>query len=268
MCNFSRSKTPRELVKRFGLRRIFHDPTVRRRAKENERRRGSFVMSAPPVKSNTRQQQRLHPLPVRVMHWTNAVAIFIMIGSGWKIYNDDVLFGFLHFPDAVVIGKWAQHGLQWHFFGMWVFVINGLAYLTYGIATGRFRQKLFPLSLREIVATVGDALRFRLAHEELTHYNAVQKILYLGIMAVGVLIVISGLALWKPVQFSELASLFGSFQTIRLVHFLCMAAIVGFLVIHVTLALLVPKSLVAMLTGGLAVDGKPAPADAAAGATP
>jgi len=160
-------------------------------------------MSAPPVKSNTRQEQRLHPLPVRVMHWTNAVAIFIMIGSGWKIYNDDVLFGFLHFPDAVVIGKWAQYGLQWHFFGMWIFVINGLAYLIYGIATGRFRQKLFPLSLREILATVGDALRFRLAHEDLTHYNAVQKILYLGIMAVGVLIVISGLALWKPVRFSE-----------------------------------------------------------------
>ena len=148
-------------------------------------------MSAPPVKSNTRQEHRLHPLPVRVMHWTNAVAIFIMIGSGWKIYNDDVLFGFLHFPNAVVIGKWAQYGLQWHFFGMWIFVINGLAYLSYGVATGRFRQKLFPLSLREILATVGDALRFRLAHEDLTHYNAVQKILYLGIMR-------SACSSWSP----------------------------------------------------------------------
>jgi thiosulfate reductase cytochrome b subunit len=221
------------------------------------------------VKPIPRTGHRLHPLPVRVMHWTNAVAIFIMIGSGWRIYNDDVIFGFLHFPDAVVIGKWAQYGLQWHFFGMWIFVINGLAYLSYGIVTGRFRQKLFPLSLLEILATVGDALRFCLAHDDLTNYNAVQKILYLGIMAVGVLIVISGLALWKPVQFSELASLFGSFQTIRLVHFLCMSAIVLFLLVHVTLALLVPKSLVAMLTGGPAVDGKPAPAaEAAAEATP
>ena len=104
-------------------------------------------MAAPPVKSIARQAGRLHPLPVRVMHWTNAVAIFIMIGSGWKIYDDDVIFGWLHFPDVVVIGKWAQHGLQWHFFGMWIFVINGLVYLGYGIATGRFRQKLFPLSL-------------------------------------------------------------------------------------------------------------------------
>jgi thiosulfate reductase cytochrome b subunit len=177
-----------------------------------------------------------------------------MIGSGWKIYTDDVLFGFLHFPDWIVIGKWAQYGLQWHFFGMWIFVLNGLAYIAYGIASGRFRRKLFPISVRELFATVGEALRFRLRHDDLTHYNAVQKVLYLGVMLVGVLIVISGLALWKPIQFSELAGLFGSFQTIRLVHFLCMSAIVAFILVHVSLALLVPQSLVAMLTGGPAVD--------------
>jgi thiosulfate reductase cytochrome b subunit len=214
-------------------------------------------MSGLPVKSIDRNDRRLHPLPVRIMHWINAVAIFIMIGSGWKIYNDDVIFGWLHFPDAVIIGKWAQYGLQWHFFGMWIFVLNGLAYLTYGIASGRFRQKLFPISVREVVATVRDALRFRLGHDDLTHYNGVQKILYLGIMLIGILIVVSGLALWKPVQFSELASLFGSFQTIRLVHFVCMSAIVGFLLVHVALALLVPQSLVAMLTGGPVVNDKP-----------
>ncbi|MGC1446212.1 MAG: cytochrome b/b6 domain-containing protein [Xanthobacteraceae bacterium] len=211
----------------------------------------AVTSAAPPA---THLPHRLHPLPLRIMHWTNAVAIFIMIGSGWKIYNDDVIFGFLHFPDALVIGKWAQHGLQWHFFGMWIFVLNGLAYLTYGIATGRFRRKLFPVSIREILVTVGEALRFQLRHDDLTHYNAVQKILYLGVMLVGITIVISGLALWKPVQFSELAALFGTFQTIRLVHFLCMSAIVAFIVVHVSLALLVPQSLVAMLTGGPIVD--------------
>src|SRR5271155_6210104 len=217
-----------------------------------------------PVVNSTARERRLHPLPVRIMHWTNAVAIFIMIGSGWKIYNDDVIFGWLHFPDSVVIGKWAQYGLQWHFFGMWIFVLNGLAYLTYGIATGRFRRKLFPISVRELLATVGDALRFKLSHDDLTHYNAVQKILYLGIILVGILIVISGLALWKPVQFSELAALFGNFQNIRLVHFLCMSAIVLFLIVHVALALLVPQSLVAMLTGGPVVDAKPDVAEAPA----
>src|SRR6266704_2686177 len=197
--------------------------------------------------------RRLHPLPLRIMHWINAFAIFIMIGSGWKIYNDDVLFSFLRFPDSIVVGKWAQYGLQWHFFGMWIFVLNGIAYLSYGIVTGRFRQKLFPISVREVLVTVGEALRFRLRHDDLTHYNAVQKVLYLGVMVVGILIVISGLALWKPVQFSELASLFGSFQNIRLVHFFCMAAIVAFIIVHVALALLVPQSLVAMVTGGPAL---------------
>ena len=218
------------------------------------------VTTAQPV--HVPRPHRLHPLPLRIMHWINAIAIFIMIGSGWKIYNDDVIFGFLHFPDWIVIGKWAQHGLQWHFFGMWIFVLNGLAYLTYGIATGRFRRKLFPISIREIFVTVGEALRFRLRHDDLTHYNAVQKILYLGVMCIGILIVISGLALWKPVQFSELAALFGSFQTIRLVHFLCMSAIVGFILIHVSLALLVPQSLVAMVTGGPVVDDDAAEAKA------
>src|ERR1700722_8683645 len=209
------------------------------------------------VKS-THHERRPHPLPAPVMHWINAVAILIRIGRGWKIYNDDVILGWLHFPDSLVIGKWAQYGLQWHFFGMWIFVLNGLAYLTYGIATGRFRQKLFPVSIRDIMATVSDALHFRLAHDDLTHYNAVQKILYLGVMAIGVLIVISGLALWKPVQFSELAALFGSFQATRVVHFLCMTAIVVFLLVHISLALLVPQSLVAMVTGGPVVDNKPA----------
>jgi thiosulfate reductase cytochrome b subunit len=207
-------------------------------------------MSPPTVKVPARNKRRLHPLPLRVMHWINAAAIFIMIGSGWRIYNDDVIFGWLHFPDWLVIGKWAQYGLQWHFFGMWIFVINGIAYLSYGIVTGRFRQKLFPLSMRDIVATLSDSLHLRLTHDDLTIYNAVQKILYLGVILIGILIVITGLCLWKPVQFSELANLFGSFQTIRVVHFLCMAAIAAFVLVHVTLALLVPQSLLAMLTGG------------------
>jgi thiosulfate reductase cytochrome b subunit len=198
------------------------------------------------------------------MHWINAIAIFIMIGSGWKIYNDDVIFGILHFPDALVIGKWAQYGLQWHFFGMWIFVLNGIAYLSYGIATGRFRRKLFPVSVRDVLATVADALRFRLGHDDLTHYNGVQKVLYLGVMLIGILIVTTGLCLWKPVQFSELANLFGSFQTIRLIHFLCMSAIVAFILVHVTLALLVPRSLLAMLTGGPVVDDADATAPIAA----
>jgi thiosulfate reductase cytochrome b subunit len=188
------------------------------------------------------------------MHWTNATAMLIMVTSGWKIYNDEVIFGWLHFPEAITLGKYAQHGLQWHFFGMWILAINGLTYLIYGFVTGRFREKLLPIRPGEVIATVRDALRLRLSHDDLTHYNAVQKVLYVGIILVGIAVVISGLAIWKPIQFSELTTLFYDFQTARLVHFLCMSAIVGFLTVHVALAILVPRSLLAMLTGGPVIE--------------
>ena len=92
-------------------------------------------MSDVPVKSTERYSRKLHPLPLRIMHWINALAIIIMIGSGWKIYNDEVLFGWLHFPDWITIGGEAQGALQWHFFAMWILMINGLFYLGYGIVT-------------------------------------------------------------------------------------------------------------------------------------
>lgn len=197
-----------------------------------------------------RHTKRMHPIPIRIMHWTNAIAMIIMIGSGWKIYNDEVIFGFLHFPQEIVLGIWAQHALQWHFFGMWILVFNGLLYLACGIATGRFARLFFPIRPREVVAEMVAALTFRLKHADLTHYNAVQKVLYVGVIAVILTQVTTGLAIWKPVQFSFLVSLFGGFQGARLAHFLGMAAIVGFMLVHVALALLVPRTILAMLTGG------------------
>ncbi|HEY6860780.1 MAG TPA: cytochrome b/b6 domain-containing protein [Pseudolabrys sp.] len=201
--------------------------------------------------------KRLHPAPLRIMHWTNAAAMFIMIGSGWKIYNDEVIFGWLHFPEFLTIGKWAQHGLQWHFFGMWIIVLNGIAYVSYGLATGRFRRMLLPIRWSEVLYTTKDALRLRFVHDDLTRYNAVQKLLYIGVICAAILIVISGLAIWKPIQFSELLALFGSFQNARLVHFLCMSAIVLFIAVHILLALLVPRTLLSMITGGPVIDTTP-----------
>jgi len=210
-----------------------------------------------------KRSKPLHPWPLRVMHWMNALAMLLLIGSGWKIYNDEVLFGWLHFPDWITIGGEAQGALQWHFFAMWVLMLNGLAYLAYGFATGRFRRKFFPIRVAEFVNDVRDALALRLSHADITRYNAVQKLLYTGIILVIVVQVLSGWAIWKPVQLSELVPLFGGFQGARLVHFLGMAAIVGFLVIHVALALIVPRTIGAMITGGPKVD-PPVDADAKA----
>ena len=185
---------------------------------------------------------------MRVCHWINAVAILVMIGSGWQIYNASPLFPFT-FPRQIALGNWLAGAIMWHFAAMWVLVINGLVYVTLGLITGRFRRKLWPITPRAVFADVKAALTFKLAHDDLSKYNAVQKLLYTGVILCGVLIVLTGLAIWKPVQFQELTSLFGGYDVARVIHFFAMAAIVGFLVIHILLALLVPKSLRAMVTG-------------------
>jgi len=183
------------------------------------------------------------------MHWVNALAMILMILSGWAIYNDSVIFGWLRFPHWMTIGDGPEGALQWHFAAMWLLMLNGLCYLVYGIATGRFRRKLLPITPRAVVADIKAALTFRLAHHDLSTYNAVQKLLYAGVILCGVVIVLSGISIWKPVQFQELTWLFGGYDNARYVHFFAMAAIVAFLVVHVALALIVPKSLRAMVTG-------------------
>jgi thiosulfate reductase cytochrome b subunit len=190
----------------------------------------------------------IHPAWVRVCHWINALAVLVMIGSGWQVYDASPLFNFT-FPRSIALGNWLGGALLWHFAAMWLLVVNGIVYVTLGIVTGRFRRKLLPIRPRDVIADVKAALSFRLAHDDLSHYNAVQKLLYLGIILTGIVIVLSGLAIWKPVQFQELTALFGGYDAARYVHFFAMSAIVGFLVVHVALALIVPRSLRAMLAG-------------------
>ncbi len=190
----------------------------------------------------------IHPAWVRITHWINAVAVLVMIGSGWEIYNASPLFGF-RFPGSITLGGWLAGALLWHFAAMWLLAINGLVYLALGFLTGRFRRKLLPIRPGEVVADVKAALTFRLSHDDISVYNSVQRLLYVGVILAGVVIVLSGLALWKPIQLQELTALFGGYDAARYVHFFAMAAIVGFLVVHVLLALIVPKSLKAMVTG-------------------
>jgi thiosulfate reductase cytochrome b subunit len=194
--------------------------------------------------------RRLHPVPVRIMHWINAAVTMVMITSGWGIYDDDVIVHGLHFGGFWRLGEWAAWSLNWHFAGMWFFGINGLFYLGYGILTGRFHERLLPIRPRDVLRTIVDTLHFKIAHEDLTVYNAVQKILYIVAILACINQVLTGIAIWKPVQFSWLVALFGGFQSARVFHFVGMAVILGFVIIHVLLALLVPKTIWAMLAGG------------------
>jgi thiosulfate reductase cytochrome b subunit len=190
----------------------------------------------------------IHPLWVRITHWVNALAMLMMIGSGWQIYNASPLFPFV-FPNGITLGGWLAGALLWHFAGMWLLAVNGVVYVVLGIASGRFRRKLLPIYPGEVVADTCAALRGQLRHDDLSVYNAVQKLLYLGVILGGIVMVLSGLALWKSVQLQELTALFGGYEAARYVHFFAMATIVGFLTVHIVMALLVPKSLRAMIAG-------------------
>jgi thiosulfate reductase cytochrome b subunit len=190
----------------------------------------------------------IQPAWVRIVHWINAVAIILMITSGWQVYNASPLFKF-SFPAEITLGGWLGGALLWHFAAMWLLMVNGLVYLTLGFATGRFAKKLLPITPQGVLADTKAALTGKLSHDDLSKYNYVQKLLYVGIIVVGVLIVLSGLSIWKPVQLQYLTAFFGGYDIARYVHFICMAAIVAFLVVHVVLAVLVPKSLRAMIIG-------------------
>ena len=212
------------------------------------------IANPPERRQPSRRKRKLHPWPVRVMHWVNAGAMLIMIGSGWGIYNDAIVFHFIHFPAWAKLGSWAAKSLQWHFAFMWVLMLNGLAALTYGLATGRLLRRFLPITVNGIWHTIKDTLRLKLAHEDLTVYNDVQKLLYIIVVLAAVSQPITGFAMWKPVQLSWLVALMGGFQNARLFHFLGMSVIVGFLVVHVLLSFAVPQTLWAMLFGGPRVD--------------
>jgi thiosulfate reductase cytochrome b subunit len=190
----------------------------------------------------------IHPRWVRVTHWVNAASVIVLILSGWEIYNASPLFGF-RFPKSITLGGWLAGALLWHFAAMWVLAINGIIYLALGFATGRFRRKLWPTPPSQVVADAKAALTLRLSHDDPAVYNSVQRLLYVGVILAGVLVVLSGLAMWKPVQLQELTALFGGYEAARYVHFFAMAAIVGFLVVHVVPAIAIPRSLRAMIIG-------------------
>jgi thiosulfate reductase cytochrome b subunit len=190
----------------------------------------------------------IHPRIVRITHWINAVTIVIMIGSGLNIHNAYPILPF-QFPGWLTIGEGLAGALLWHFAFMWVLVTNLLIMMSFGLASGRYRRKLLPIRPGEVIADIKAALSGDLGHADLSIYNAVQKLLYVGVIGAMLLVIVSGVAIWKPVQFQGLTALFGGFQGARLVHFLAMAAIAGFLLVHVAMALIVPASLRAMLRG-------------------
>jgi thiosulfate reductase cytochrome b subunit len=189
-----------------------------------------------------------HPWPIRLCHWTNVLVMIGMLMSGWGIYNASPLFNFT-FPAWMTLGGWLGGHIAWHLAVMWLLFANGVSYLVWGIMSGQFRGRFLPLSGRALWQDLFSALRLRLHHRG-SDYNAVQKLMYLFVLVDGVLLVLSGLSIWKPVQFSGLVALFGGFDMARYVHFYAMSGLVLFTVVHVVMVILVPQTLWPMITGG------------------
>jgi thiosulfate reductase cytochrome b subunit len=194
----------------------------------------------------------IHPLVVRFAHWLNAAAIVVMVMSGWGIYNASPLFPF-RFPLWATLGGWLGGAIAWHLAMLWVLVANAVIYVAYGVLSGRFGRMLLPLTPGLVWRDLVSALSLRLSHPAGT-YNAVQRLAYVGVLMLGAVAVLSGLALWKPVQLQTLAGLLGGYEVARRIHFLAMAGIVGFVVLHLMLVALVPRTLVSMLTGRALAD--------------
>jgi thiosulfate reductase cytochrome b subunit len=191
----------------------------------------------------------IQPAWVRVTHWINALAVVLMVMSGWQVYDASPIFPALRFPSAITLGGWLGGALLWHFAVMWLLVVNFLVYVGLNLASGRLRRKLLPISFKSLATDLVAALRGTLGHEDLTRYNAVQKFAYLVVIVDIVVIIVSGLAIWKSVQFPLLRMLTGGYDNARIVHFCAMSVLVGFFVIHVVMVALVPRSLLLMIRG-------------------
>jgi thiosulfate reductase cytochrome b subunit len=201
----------------------------------------------------------LHPSIVRITHWTWALGVLILIGSGLRIYESDPLFDF-YFPVWMTLGGSYEDAnrlhndfglagaLLWHFAAMWLLSGGLLTFFVWGFVSGHFRRKYLPITASEVVANVTDFVRGRLGHD-VGMRNAVQKLLYAFALIAMLAMVLSGLVLWKPVQFHTLGLLMGQYEGARYLHFFGMVGIVLFLLVHVALTLLVPKVLPPMITG-------------------
>jgi thiosulfate reductase cytochrome b subunit len=190
----------------------------------------------------------IHPAWLRLTHWINVFAVFVLVTSGWRIYNASPIFHFT-FPEGLTSGRWLGGALLLHFAAMWVLFINGLIYLAMNIFSGRLRRQFFPVHLGQIFKDFFAALKGKLAHDDLRHYNAVQKFAYLVVIADLVLVVLSGLVVWKSVQFPTLRVLMGGFDNARIVHFFAMSILVAFFVVHVAMVALVPRTFLTMIRG-------------------
>ena len=191
----------------------------------------------------------IYPLWLRLMHWANVVAVVILVMSGWRIYDaTHFMFG-LKIPTQYTLGGWLGGAIQWHFALMWLLAGNALVYIFANLLSGRFKRQFLPVTLPGLWVDIKAFLTGKLSHADVRKYNMIQKLAYLFAMADILVLILSGLVLWKSVQLPWLRVLLGGYEGARRVHFFAMSGMVGFIVVHVVMALAVPKTIKAMVWG-------------------
>lgn len=203
--------------------------------------------STGPAKDADRRS--IHPLWLRLMHWANALAVIILIMSGLRIYNATRFMYGIRIPKELTLGGWLGGAIQWHFALMWLLVGNAVFYLAVNLVNGRLQRQFFPITPAGLWEDLKAFLRGKLSHADIRQYNTIQKLAYLFAMLDIVVLILSGLVLWKSVQFGWLRDVMFGYEGARRVHFFAMAGMVGFIVVHVLMALAVPKTIKAMLWG-------------------
>ena len=205
------------------------------------------------------------PWVIRVTHWANAVVLVIMAGSGLQVLAAYPFLGARGAPYRwyplqgapppafLTLGGWLAGARHWHFAFAWIFTANALVYVAYLGASGEWRRRLFSprRDARNAWQTLLHDLRLRREPPApVGLYNGMQRLAYTGVLLVAPLLVLSGLALYEPVQLPRLTALLGGYDAARAVHLLVLATLALFLVIHVVQVVLHPRTLLDMTAGG------------------
>jgi thiosulfate reductase cytochrome b subunit len=209
-------------------------------------------------------RRRQQPVAIRLTHWCNAVLVTLMAASGLQIFTAYPALGargaqyswypFQNIPPPrwLTLGGWLAGGRHWHFAIAWFFIINGMVYFAYFFISGEWRRRLFQPGRDTINAVRQFAYYLRLSNSPAPEdfYNGLQRLAYTGVLLLGMLMVLSGLAIYKPVQFHPLTLIFGGYDGARLVHLAGLCMLTMFVVMHIVLVSLHPREVWNMIAGG------------------
>ncbi len=208
--------------------------------------------------------RRQQPLVVRLAHWVNIPLLLIMAGSGLQILMAYPYFGprgalYKWYPlqgdkppHWMRFGGWLAGARHWHFAIAWFLILNGVIYIAYQVVSGEWRRRLFLPGRDAFNASRMFIYYLRLSPDPPPEdfYNGLQRLAYTSAIIFGIVVVLSGLAIYKPLQLHWLTAMFGGYDGARFVHFGCLILLVGFTLNHIVLVALHPRTLVAMITGG------------------